>query len=161
MHSVSRIHFLTLISCVFINDMYLIQCWEGFNKPVDGVPRPYPVCSATLTQFMTAAKDAPTCLRRQEMFAGLSGDTTLHLCDRLIDQNIIAFVPPSNKTAKQTFEHESVFVLTTRVGWCLGICWSIVLAVLHYRIFLFHNFRWTASACFPIARLGRSRPFPV
>uniref|UniRef100_A0A914WXV5 Nicastrin n=1 Tax=Plectus sambesii TaxID=2011161 RepID=A0A914WXV5_9BILA len=96
-------------------DIIVKSCWETFNKPVDGMAREFPVCAATLTQFMTAAKDAPTCLRRQEMFAGLSGDTTLHLCDPLIDENIIAFLPPTNKTAKQMFEHESVFVLTARM----------------------------------------------
>jgi hypothetical protein len=67
-----------------------------------------------MTAFMQAARDSRTCIRRQQMFYGFS-EESIHLCDALEDKNIVAFIPPSNKT-RQNFTSESVLLIAVRVS---------------------------------------------
>lgn len=61
--------------------MYIFQCYEKHNKPINGVPRDYPLCSAELKDRMTAAKDSETCWRRSNLVVNLSpGKVNSLLC---------------------------------------------------------------------------------
>lgn len=51
------------------NSDSIIECYEEFNKPVNGTARDWPLCAAQLSSFMLAAIDTPTCLRRSDYFS--------------------------------------------------------------------------------------------
>ncbi|CAH1796310.1 unnamed protein product [Owenia fusiformis] len=91
-------------------DYIINDCYERFNKPVNGEPREYPLCSAELKARMDAAKDTPTCQRRSNLIQNLNPD---HFCDPLGDYNVYS----SLKAVKnnETLAVKSIIMATTRL----------------------------------------------
>ncbi|XP_032234875.2 nicastrin [Nematostella vectensis] len=73
-----------------------IQCYEKYNSPVNRTPE-YPLCSAQLKDFMFAAKDTPTCMRK----TNIPNPTQNMFCDPLGDLNIWSTLYPMNKTPNE------------------------------------------------------------
>uniref|UniRef100_A0A914C6G8 Nicastrin n=1 Tax=Acrobeloides nanus TaxID=290746 RepID=A0A914C6G8_9BILA len=86
-------------------DLIVNKCIKAFNFDSSNTS---PKCTAKMTMRMHAAGDAQICLRRQQLFSGLSD--TISLCDPLGDENIFAIVPHVSK-----IDQPNVFMLTTRL----------------------------------------------
>ena len=54
----------------------LFQCYETHNAPKNATPE-YPLCAVELKDFMFAAKDTPTCIRKSNMPNPTQGKNTL------------------------------------------------------------------------------------
>ncbi|XP_028401688.1 nicastrin-like [Dendronephthya gigantea] len=64
---------------------FLIKCYKDHNKPsVNGENPDYPLCGVELLSFMFAAKDTPTCMRKNNA----PTFTKTAFCDALGDENI-------------------------------------------------------------------------
>ncbi|XP_033759066.1 LOW QUALITY PROTEIN: nicastrin-like [Pecten maximus] len=90
---------------------YLIHdCFESFNKPIDGNPRNYPLCAVELKDSMSGSKDSVTCIRRNNMQASLDPET---YCDPLGDKNIVA--PLKSVPSTEDYPDNSVIVAAARM----------------------------------------------
>ncbi|CAL8148652.1 unnamed protein product [Orchesella dallaii] len=89
----------------------LLNCFETFNRPINGSAREWPLCASQLRSFMLAAINTPTCLRRSSVFSMNPGAS--RVCDPLGDQNIVASLFPKN--ASETYENNSVIVIAARM----------------------------------------------
>ena len=45
----------------------LVQCYRDNNQPINGSVPDYPLCAVELKDFMFAAKDTPTCIRKSKV----------------------------------------------------------------------------------------------
>ncbi|XP_067679612.1 nicastrin-like isoform X2 [Haliotis asinina] len=87
------------------------MCYERFNRPINGVPRNYPLCAVQLNDRMDAAKDSVTCTRRTNRLTNLSNP--VRYCDPLGDKNIVATVKTVNSTEERP--EKSVIVFATKM----------------------------------------------
>ncbi|XP_031564484.1 nicastrin-like [Actinia tenebrosa] len=62
----------------------LIKCFNDNNNPVNGSKPDFPLCGVELKDFMFAAKDTPTCMRKSQM----PSPTQNQFCDPLGDYNV-------------------------------------------------------------------------
>uniref|UniRef100_A0A915IVG7 Nicastrin n=1 Tax=Romanomermis culicivorax TaxID=13658 RepID=A0A915IVG7_ROMCU len=86
----------------------ITRCYERENKVGHSA---WPFCAAQLNTFFVAARNAKTCMRRNEMFLGLhTGDTA---CDPMGDLNLLTFLPYTNKS--RPLAPNSVVVVATRM----------------------------------------------
>ncbi|UYV65466.1 NCSTN [Cordylochernes scorpioides] len=84
------------------------NCFANFNFSND-TSKPNLLCSAQLNSQMTAAKDTPTCMRRNQF----SSPNTVKYCDPLSDQNIVLPLLPQNKS--EEYLNRSILVIGTRL----------------------------------------------
>ncbi|XP_069115841.1 nicastrin-like [Argopecten irradians] len=90
---------------------YLIHdCFEKFNKPINGQPRAYPLCAVELKDSMSGSKDSVTCIRRNNMQVSLDPET---YCDPLGDSNIVA--PLKAVPSSEDYPDNSVIVAAARM----------------------------------------------
>ncbi|XP_066911809.1 nicastrin-like [Clytia hemisphaerica] len=68
----------------------LIKCFRKHNDPKSNKTIDYPLCAVEMKDFMFAAKDTPTCMRKTEA-PNLIGST---YCDPLEDKNVYGFLEP-------------------------------------------------------------------
>ncbi|XP_046577349.1 nicastrin-like [Haliotis rubra] len=87
------------------------MCYEKFNRPINGVPRNYPLCAVQLNDRMDAAKDTVTCTRRTNRLTNLSNP--VRYCDPLGDKNIVATMKTVNSTEERP--EKSVIVFATKM----------------------------------------------
>ncbi|GAB1601857.1 nicastrin-like isoform X1 [Argonauta hians] len=94
---------------------YIIdRCYEKYNNPENGTKLHYPMCAAELKDYMNAAKDSVTCIRRSNLITSLS-TTTTNFCDPISNNNIIGFLNP--KSEEDQLPEKSVIVAGSRLDY--------------------------------------------
>ncbi|XP_041373113.1 nicastrin-like isoform X2 [Gigantopelta aegis] len=92
----------------------IVECYEKFNKPVDGKVRSYPLCAIQLKEAMDGAKDSVTCIRRSSLYTNLNDPKIL--CDSLGDKNVIATIKTVSTNVTNDYrEPDSVIVVGTQM----------------------------------------------
>ncbi|XP_020902624.1 nicastrin [Exaiptasia diaphana] len=75
----------------------LIKCYRDNNQPINGSVPDYPLCAVELKDFMFAAKDTPTCIRKSKV----PNPTQNQFCDPLGDYNVWGTLYPMEEEPKK------------------------------------------------------------
>ncbi|CAI9737672.1 nicastrin-like isoform X1 [Octopus vulgaris] len=94
---------------------YIIEkCYERYNNPENNTGLQYPLCAAELKDYMNAAKDSMTCMRRSSHMTSLT-TSMMHYCDPLSNNNVIGFVNP--KSVDDQLAEKSVIIAGSRMDY--------------------------------------------
>ncbi|XP_047492958.1 nicastrin-like [Penaeus chinensis] len=85
------------------------SCFEKFNKPVNGMPRDWPLCSMELKSNMFGTTNSEVCMRR----ASIGPLSTDNFCDPLYDYNIWGTLKPMNMS--EEIPEKSVIIVAARM----------------------------------------------
>lgn len=85
------------------------NCFEKFNKPVNGMPRDWPLCSLELKSNMYGTTNSEVCMRR----ASIGPLSTDNFCDPLYDYNIWGTLKPMNMS--EEIPEKSVIIVAARM----------------------------------------------
>lgn len=85
------------------------SCFEKFNKPVNGMPRDWPLCSLELKSNMYGTTNSEVCMRR----ASIGLISTDNFCDPLYDYNIWGTLKPMNMS--EEIPAKSVIIVAARM----------------------------------------------
>ena len=96
------------------NIQHIEECFEKYSKPTNGVAPPWPLCSAELFSRMNAAKDAKTCMRRNDLNY-LDMETSIRFCDPLSSFNIFSPLFHFNHSNNSSIANKSLIVLSSKI----------------------------------------------
>ncbi|GAU90889.1 hypothetical protein RvY_03245 [Ramazzottius varieornatus] len=89
------------------------NCLHRFNnRTASGGGAPWPLCSAQLKNFMFAAKDSKSCIRRSEMMTNLNPQGR---CDPLSDFNVWSILNSLSKNLTSSAPANSTIVIAARL----------------------------------------------
>lgn len=88
----------------------VIDCYKGFNEPVDGEARSWPLCYSELKSNMFGTTNSEVCMRRRAINSRFQ---SVNFCDPLQDYNIWGSLKPMNST--EVIPEKSVIIVATRM----------------------------------------------